>query len=379
MPSQLIEKIDAWWAEFAARAKDLRDLFARRTDWDLEGWMHERLQCINKHLMWEFAPAVQTRGLRLVITPEHRRHLRPLVNTILSRAPKLRGWEFYGYRLPEDYQMTKDTVECRTGGDVSKTFFRAEINEYNMLDLLFVSPAYLGANDRQATNDVYVAAEELLGEEILNRWIRAIDVTAWKDSPAKPLRIRQLKKEVDGLITRIQGTLPAHPCFQFPDDQEWTGFELKPRKARDYPRQLDLFAGRSMLPAMWVNAHENLSFDSVRFSKHRETFCYIKMDGGRAKKNERFDRKTEIEYAIDSILHRTEVGCVVGAGTGWRYDYVDLAVTDVDRSAKIVKRALRRRNIAKRSWIQFFDSDLLAEWIGVWDDTPPPPMEDFDE
>jgi hypothetical protein len=24
-------------------------------------------------------------------------------------------------------------------------------------------------------------------------------------------------------------------------------------------------------------------------------------------------------------------------------------------------------------WIQFFDSDLQGEWIGIWDDTPPPP------
>ena len=54
MPTNLIQNIDAWWAEFTARANDISDLFAQRKKWDLPGWMQEHLQGINEHLMWEF-------------------------------------------------------------------------------------------------------------------------------------------------------------------------------------------------------------------------------------------------------------------------------------------------------------------------------------
>ena len=100
MPDNQEDRIDAWWAAFQAKAADLDALFSRQAEWDLPGWMQENLQPIHPHLMWEFGPAVEGPGHRLVITPESRRHLRPLVAEMLRRAPPLDGWEFYAYRLP---------------------------------------------------------------------------------------------------------------------------------------------------------------------------------------------------------------------------------------------------------------------------------------
>ena len=73
--------------------------------------MRKHLQAINEHLMWEFGPAVQGKGHRLVVTPESRRYLRPLVRQVLERTPKLGGWDFYLYRLPEDFGQTHLTVK----------------------------------------------------------------------------------------------------------------------------------------------------------------------------------------------------------------------------------------------------------------------------
>ena len=77
-------------------------------------------------------------------------------------------------------------------------------------------------------------------------------------------------------------------------------------------------------------------------------------------------------------MRREEVGCYVGGGTGLRYSYLDLALTDVAR-AVVIMRVLREGNIPKRTWIQFFDTDLQTEWVGIWDDAPPPPMPDLAE
>jgi hypothetical protein len=58
-----------------------------------------------------------------------------------------------------------------------------------------------------------------------------------------------------------------------------------------------------------------------------------------------------------------------------RYSYIDLALTDVNKGIQAITQRLRAGKIQKRAWIQFFDSDWAAEWVGVYDDTPPPPME----
>ena len=74
------------------------------------------------------------------------------------------------------------------------------------------------------------------------------------------------------------------------------------------------------------------------------------------------------------MLRPDQLGCTIGGGTGLRYSYIDLALTDVPRSAEIIRRVLQEGNIPKRSWLQFFDCEWRQEWIGIWDDSPPPPM-----
>lgn len=374
MTDDLTRKIDSWWIEFAARAGDFHDLFAQRTKWDLPAWMEEHLQRVHEHLMWEFAPAVRGEGHRLVITPESRRHLRPLVGKILSRAPRLDGWEFYAYRLPEDFEIAERTVEGRTGGSIARTFFRATVNDFNKIDFLFLSRDYSCGEDRQALNDVFVATETLLGEEILDRWVGAIEVAPLDHGPDEPQGIRDLKPVVDGLVERVRDSLPEVPYFCLPEETTWTGYELKPQEADDYPHQRDMFVGNSMIDPMWRNAHSNQSFDSVRFSRHGEVFCYLKIDGSGGLESSQFADKGEIIEAVDAALRKAEVGCFVGGGTGLRYSYLDLALADVDRGVEVVRQVLRKGNIPRRSWILFFDTDLQAEWVGIWDDTPPPPM-----
>lgn len=367
------EQIKAWWTEFTARAEDLQDLFLDRQDWDLPAWMHEHLQGISEHLMWEFGPAVRGEGHRLVITPESQRCLRPLVKRILDCAPRLDGWEFYAYRLPESFKQAQLAVQGRTGGDISRTFFHATVNDLNKIDLLFVSRDYQSREDRQALDDVFVATETLLGEETLDRWIGAIEVAPWYHGPDEPRGIRDLKKAVDCLIESVRGNLPDVPYFQLSEDSTWTVHELKPHEAEDYPHQWDMFVGNSMIAPMWSNAHQNQTFDSIRFSRHGEVFCYLKIDGINGLEGSQFADKGEIVDAIDAALREAEVGCWVGGGSGLRYSYLDLALTDMDKGAAVVRQVLRAGNIPKRSWILFFDTDRQADWIGIWDDTPPPP------
>jgi hypothetical protein len=372
----VVEQIDSWWKEFHANTGRLADLFSQKIDWDLPEWMGQHLQSIHPHLMWEFGPAVYGEGHRLVITPEAAKHLRPLTETILERAPTIKGWEFYGYRLPEDLENTKLTVEARTHGDIDNVLFTARIGAHHLIDLTFYSPRASSERDRDALNDAFVATETLLGEERLDKWTGLIEVAPLPSGRKRGgmLPLNKLVERVDALRNQLLDQLPAKPFCQWAESAEWTLFEVKPDEAKDYPDQLDMLVGKSVSEALWATAHSGASFHSERFSKCAETFCYVKIDGKQDVDKMKFADKSEIEDALDEALQSSGLGCHIGGGTGLRYSYVDLAVTNGTNAIDVVRNRLRKGNVPPRSWILFFDDYLAAEWIGIYDDSPPPPM-----
>src|SRR5262245_28932442 len=169
-------KIDAWWREFQGRTGEIVDLFTRKVHWDLPEWMNEHLGGIDSRLMWEYGPAVNGSGHRLVITPESAHHLRPLVRAILERAPAVDGWEFYEYRLAENLELARVTVEARTGQDIGELQFRASRGEHERVDVSFCLSETGGRDESSAFNAAFVATESLLGEQCLNTWIGAIEI-----------------------------------------------------------------------------------------------------------------------------------------------------------------------------------------------------------
>jgi hypothetical protein len=127
---RVLGRIDAWWTEFARRSGDLQRVFARQLEMDLPAWMEEHLGSVDEALCWEFGPPLRGSGHRLVVTAESRSELRPLVATLLERAPELPGWEFYPYR-PRSPSRTRcarwrrgwaaRTAMCRPGSRRGRT------------------------------------------------------------------------------------------------------------------------------------------------------------------------------------------------------------------------------------------------------------------
>src|SRR4051812_41334253 len=163
--AQTLQRIDHWWKALASRAPDITQLFSRKQDWDLAAWMGENLEAIHPDLKWEFGPGLKS-GQRLVITPEFDHQLRPLVDVILQRAPEISCWEFYPYRIPESLEDALKTVAGRVGGDIAGSHFSAALGERSKIDLKF-HPADASLGKKQLLNQAFVAAETLLGEEVL--------------------------------------------------------------------------------------------------------------------------------------------------------------------------------------------------------------------
>jgi hypothetical protein len=384
--SRTLARIDAFWSVFSQRAADLEALFERQQDWDLPAFMAEQLGAVHPELMWEFGPAVRGAGHRLVITPESARHLRPLLATLLERAPQLAGWEFYGYRLSEDAEMSEQTVQARTNGTLANVKVRLEPGETGQVNLTFLSPSAT-RDPEQALKDSFVATETLLGEELLDQWvgeIRAEPLPARKrailrwfsGSKSEPglLELAELKPAVDQAVARYREGLRPEPFHVWTRDVSWTLLELKPTQAEDYRAQEDLFVAKTPYLELWRAARDGSAFHDERFSRVGESFCYVKLDGARGLDEEKFADKGEIEDAIDEALAPAGLGCQIGGGTGLRYSYIDLALTDRERGLQAVCERLRAGNVPRRSWVQFFGREQCREWFGIYSDSPPPPL-----
>ena len=387
----VLHRIDAWWTAFADQSGDLEEAFRGRADWDVSAWMAQHLQAIAPELMWEFGPGLESEH-RLVITPETHRHLRPMLERILERAPKLEGWEFYPHRLAEDAAHTLKLATARAGGDAAGALVAARPGRNRRIDLVYHLREDAARDADYAFHQAFVLSEALLGEELLDTWVGAIEVATLAtprglrrllpapQAPEGLVPLDRLQPTVEALIATLVAGLPPTPMHETTplapeeDLRAWSSFELQPVEAEDYARQDDLLVALTPLPEMTIAAHDDPRFYSRRFSRVGETFCYVKLDGSEEIDLERFPDREAIETLINQALVTRRLGAAVGGGTGRRYSYVDLALSDVPRGLETIQETLRTAEMPRRTWLLFHDCELRDEWVGLWPQTPRPPL-----
>lgn len=396
---QLDDAIDRWWDAFVENADAIDAMFTRAGEFELVEFMRTHLGAIDARLMWEYGPGLIKGGHRLVITPESERGLRPLVAEIVARAPDIPAWEFYRYRLAESVEDAAASVRGRVQAELDGTFVTAAIGEHRKIDLTFHHVDTKGPDDEKANHVAFVATESLLSEDTLDHWIGFIDV-AKAPKPGLLGRLRgdpgdrrllpldRLKPTVDALIESMRDQLPAKPLHEYDDvaqatplnapGGDWSTVSLEPPQREDYARRSDMYVATTGLVELWPTLLRDGAFDSRRYSRHDETFCYLKIDGAGEFDSTDFTDRGEAEDAIDNTLRTAGIGCSLGGGTGYRYWYVDLALRDVDAAIGLIREVLRGGNVSNRAWLLFFDADLCDEWVGIYDDTPAPPEDSPD-
>lgn len=367
--------IGDWWNEFCKQAVHIDGYFCGREEMDIPEWMLQNLQAINPHLMWEFGPARRGAGHRLVITPETRRELRPLVREILRRAPQIEGWEFYAYRLAESVDEAAASVKGRTGSDLGPLEVLVQLGAFNRVDLHFLG--FPPETDPQHAYSVaFVASESLLGEEVLDRWIGVIDVSPRSGEDERSFALTDLQAKVAQLVEQIQETLPEKPWFEIDIENGvlWSTLQVDVDDCDDCIQQEDLFVAITPVPGVVQNGLASAPFDSARFSRCGEKFCYLKIDGSQGLDGSVFSDRGEIEDAINGALRPKKLGSAIGGGTGRRYSDVELALADVDRAWQEMRLVLQEGHLTPRTWLLFHDDERRFDWFGLYDDSPVPPM-----
>lgn len=363
-------RIARWWTAFAEHATEIRESFSDDSDFDIPAFMREHLEQVDQRLGWEFGPALEGDDERLVITPEHRLYLRPLADAIIARAPKIDGFELYHARPAESPDVALAAVEAETERELGRCKVSTAVDEMNRVTLKFFMPDAL---DRElGAVQAAIAAESLLGEEAFARWTGRIEVVD-REEGSNWVPLEELKRHVFAEVANIDATLRETPLVMNVDRLQWSLWRLSPPQKDEYPRQQDLIMGSSALDSMSACAQLGQNFDSRRYSRVGETFCFLKFDGEGRKIAARMEERKQVEKAVNEALIEAKLGVVVGTGTGKKYSYLDLALTDVRQAMPVIIEHMRASAVAERSWLLFHDAHLADEWVGIYEDTPPPP------
>jgi hypothetical protein len=387
----IVEAMDRWWSAFSQRREQLDGAFDKKTrsnEFDVEEFTVSHLKAIDESLFWEYGPALRTKGHRLVITPEGEQHLLPMLRMLLRRAPKLDGWEFYSGRLPESAKVALPVAEQISRFKASDLRAQVSLGKFRRVDLLFhISNAKQDADG--ARNYAFRATEQLLGEEVLNRWLGVVDLAPppnllerFKKRTLGLVDPDRLKPTVEALLAASRDQLPQTPARiaaqrENPDDVMWSSFELKPLRRADYPETQDLFCAATPERELCEAALSDPLFYSGRFTRSGETFSYLKIDHRPDEQGHQVihsaDTRVQVEQTINAILGEHRVGCTWGGGMGYNYAYFFVALTDVKRSIGALREIAKNLRLNRRSWLLFFDAELRDEWVGLGLGTPAPP------
>lgn len=359
-------RIAAWWQAFETKGNEIEALFAKRAQFELEAWLTPKLRTIHDGLFWEFSRA--SGRWAFIITCEEQRELQPLVDRIVSLAPKGLFCDVLTARPAELSTFALRTVEGRFSVDATK--WTAELAP--------VGHGLLGVTWHGATDDEHEAAvwltKCLLGEHEMADWVGAVI------PGGRSLMSRLFGRSgrvgvadfVDAFTEAKRRQHEARPESRLlvssrTRDANWAVATIDPR-TRQGGRQLDLRTARTADLELLSASIGGVPFSSCRFSRFAETLLYVQTDGFA---DEGFSTTLAMEEAVDAALG--PLGRTFGAGTGDQYSYLNLVVADdVDAALERIRQALQQGRSPKRSWIRFFDDTLANEWVGVWPDSPAP-------
>src|SRR5688572_8958211 len=163
-------RIAGFWDEFVQRLPFIESHLAGQPQdpaWDLAGWMNQQVHGIHPRLRWEFGHDLG--GKYLIITCESAHHLRPIVESVMRRAPQLPNWTFREYRPAHDAEDIPPLVRARTGHIMGTTTVQARMGQYRQVDFVYQS-LLAGTNENAALEVARAANDYLLGEDVAHRW-----------------------------------------------------------------------------------------------------------------------------------------------------------------------------------------------------------------
>ena len=271
-------------------------------------------------------------------------------------------------------------IQAETGLDFARARARAGFARGHLLDIVVYLPGGRGITlETDAAEDL---VRLLVGEEAFERWVGNVRVTPTvRGGPLKVLNesaeeraalpIETLPATVEAAIAGLKSGLPELTFTHSTEADDWFAFELSPEPRADYVAQDDLVFCSTRVPEPKKCFLRGEPFFSGRFSASGALFTYLKYESRETTSEERLAERSKFEDLVKRVLVAPHGG-VVGVGLGVRYGYIDLVLADPNSVRRALLPELRAAGVSKRSWVLFCDSELEAEYLPVFPDSPAP-------
>ena len=125
------------------------------------------------------------------------------------------------WRFPSHADTNETAQRLQIGA-----LFTAAVGNGNRIEVTFHYPGF--TNEKADLKHFFVAAETLLGEELLDNWIGAI-VVGPSPAPGDAEPLSELRPRVEALIDQVHSGLLREPCFAASKSASWTLLKLKQR------------------------------------------------------------------------------------------------------------------------------------------------------
>lgn len=366
----ILTKMDEFWASFREKQTSLQSSLGEDPPQEISATVASLdafLKTLHPKLSMEVSSSAEGRT-QLALTIEGRQQFIPFLRAFLARAPHDLPWEILDSKPPKDLAATSKIL----GSSLSDWRCRVQAAPHQQIAVHLGIPGCTGPWDRKAHQAALTVAQTLLGETLFQRWIGSVHSVPLEEFKGDG-RLQGLLSEVEAVKKSLLERLPSKPLYTSIEGASWTLYRFNPHRRGDYPFRMDLVTGKSTFPELWKCIHSGIAFYSERFSRSGETFCYLKIDSEEGFGEGGFESKIEAEDLLEEALQGARLGCVIGGGSGLRYQYIDLALVDVEAAVGIIARVLQEGKVPRRTWLLFFDDSLLGEWIPFHPKAPPPP------
>lgn len=397
--SRVSEQIERFWKQFAADNETLRSYFFEDKTDETVAWCEAYLKPIHEDLMWEVSRDILEIGdkrLVFTVTPESEYSLRPLTKAIIERAPDIANWRFTQFKEPliGDFNDFEHSMLEHSWSQVEGQIVESPLKCF---DITLRDKHFKKENKDSDIADALTVLTTVLGEEPVDLWInfvmtqpvskRKAKTKAASSKPAKGQTDTDDIDESEYLEEKKAEEQPFYPLNSLRNVLASRVVELIDELPIEYcwERNLDGFyslKGSSWeeglrpvittpYPATIFAKERRMLFHSSAFTRHDEVFAYLKMSQEQELAHD-VEMRFELEDKLDRELRKAKAGCVLGGGVGSEASYIDMIISDLPEAAEILREQAVKAKLPETSWLLFYDTYWVDEWVGMFKRTPPP-------
>ncbi len=296
----------------------------------------------------------------------------PLAALVLSEAPShLAGTLALG-RSAESVSEALSEVTRSHGVSLGRSSFRAGFGRGHLLEITLAIPGGAGAETEQIAAEALV--RRVLGDRVFETWVGTVHaVPAPRGGPLRVLdtpassagiQLQDLFATVAAAACGVLSGLLPEPLASSTTTETWTLLEIEPLAPGRGSSKDDLMLASSCTPELLRCFLDGAPCSSCRFSRVGERFLYLSYADADAPGEARVARRALVEACVSEAL--AGFGAVTGVGLGLQTTYIDFALSDLDQGLPRLVLALRKCRLPEQSFVQFFDTELVEEWLSIW-------------